>query len=301
MNNEFEQNLKNRGEEGALWLKNIPEIIASCEKKWELKVLPPFALTWNYVAPATRSDGTNVVLKIGFPTDKEFKTEIAALEVFNGEGIEKLLEEDKENSVILIERVQPGISLSSLADDEKATRILTHVMKKLWKPLPPKHNFITIRQWSSAIPKLKEKYKDATIPHLPQYLVDKADAFFEELIATSAEPMLVHGDLHQDNILSSDRDEWLAIDPKGIAAEPAYETAAMIRNPYIKMENNRNIKKIMQKRIQIMADELGFDRKRVYKWCLAQTVLSAVWSIEDQEKRWEHSLAVAEALNEIKI
>src|SRR6266567_6137524 len=43
--------------------------------------------------------------------------------------------------------------------------------------------------------------------------------------ASSAEPVLVHGDLHHDNVLSSARAGWLAIDPKGVAAEPAYETS----------------------------------------------------------------------------
>lgn len=301
MNSEFEQNVKNRGEAGALWLKKIPEIIVVCEKKWGLQVNPPFDLTWNYVAPVIRADGNSAVLKIGFPLDEEFKTEIAALKLFNGEGIEKLYEEDRENSAILIERVMPGLPLSIMEDDEEATRILSRAMRKLWKPLPPNHGFISIAEMSRAIPKLKAKYKGSEIPHLPAYLVDKAEEYFNYLIATSAKPMLLHGDLHQDNVLSSNRDGWLAMDPKGIAGEPAYETAAMIRNPYKKMENNPNMKDIMRKRIQIMAEELDFDPKRIYKWCFAQTVLSAVWSVEDEGNRWEHATNVARVLSEIKI
>ena len=97
---------------------------------------------------------------------------------------------------------------------KEATRILASVMKHLWKPLPEKHDFITIAEWSNAI----SQYHGTSGP-LPSYLVDKAERLFAELIASSAEPVLVHGDLHHENVLSSARAGWLAIDPKGVAAE----------------------------------------------------------------------------------
>src|SRR6266567_3540278 len=63
--------------------------------------------------------------------------------------------------------------------------------------------------------------------------------------ASSAEPVLVHGDLHHDNVLSSARAGWLAIDPKGVAAEPAYETAAMLRNPRSKLQQHPELEQIL--------------------------------------------------------
>jgi len=301
MNDEFVQIAKNRGKDGLKWLEDIPKIITQYEKKWSIKVFSPFKLSYNYVAPAEKLDGTQVVIKIGFPKDREFQTEIDALSVFNGDGIEKILEADKENWVMLIEKVTPGLPLSTLEDDEEATRILAGVMKKLWKPIPRENKFIPISEWMKAIPKLKLKYKGRKYPHISGALVDKAESLFEELIATSETPVLLHGDLHQDNILSSDRAGWLAIDPKGIAAERAYETGAMIRNPYPKMYKHPDLKEIITKRINILSEELEIDSQRIYKWCLAQTVLSAVWSIEDEGGRWEHALSVAEIMNEIKI
>jgi streptomycin 6-kinase len=299
MTDEFVQHALSNGEEGAQWLKKIPEIITKYEKKWAVRVAPPFKLSYNYVAPAIRKDGSPAVIKIGFPKDREFQSEIDALAVFDGQANEKLLESDKESAVILIERVIPGISLSSLDDDEEATRILASLMKKLWKPLPPNNNFITLSEWSQAIPQYKEKYKGQD-GHLSSYLVDKAENLFKELIATSAEPMLVHGDLHHDNVLSSDRNGWLTIDPKGVAAEPAYETAAMIRNPYEKMKNRADLQNIISKRIRILSEELQLDAQRIHQWCLAQTVLSAVWNYQGV-KGSDHAITIAEALDSLKI
>jgi streptomycin 6-kinase len=299
MNDEFVKNAEANGEEGREWLNKIPDIIKQTEERWSLKVLPPFKLNYNYVAPVQRADGSKAVLKIGFPKDKEFKIEIEALEVFNGEGIERLLEVDRENWAILIEQVTPGVPLSEMGDDEEATKILASVMKKLWKPLPEKNNFITISEWMKAIPEYMDRHRNSTGP-LPINLVEKAQRLFEELIATSEKPVLVHGDLHHDNVLSSDRDDWLAIDPKGIAAERAYETAAMTRNPYETMKDVKNLKEVLTNRIMILSKELDLDPQRVLKWGLAQTVLSAVWNVESA-KGPDHAIKIAEVLDTISI
>lgn len=119
-----------------------------------------------------------------------------------------------------------------------------------------------------------------------------------ELISSSETPVLVHGDLHHDNVLSSDREGWLAIDPKGIAAEPAYETAAMIRNPYKKIEDIQNLDEVFRKRIIILSEKLEFDPNRIRKWCLAQTILSGVWTRDDNDYV-KHALKVAHALDNI--
>ena len=300
MTETFVKHALDKGKKGAQWLKNIPNLIRKFEEAWSIKVDAPFTLSYNYVAPATRSDGTKAVLKIGFPTDKEFQTEIDALQVYNGEGIEKLLEVDKKDAVILIERETPGISLSEIEDDEQATKIIASVMKQLWKPLRPKHKFITIAEWAQGISRFRQQHNGTSGP-LPSYLLDKAEKLFQELISSSAPPILVHGDLHHDNILSSDRAGWLAIDPKGIAAEPAYETAAMLRNPYAKLQNNRDLEKILSRRIAILSEELNIDPLRIQQWGIAQTVLSAVWSAEENDKGWEHTIAVAQVLSKIKI
>lgn len=297
MNDEFIEHALSNGDDGAQWLQRIPDIIAKYEKLWSVKVALPFTLSYNYVAPAVRADGSQAVVKIGYPKDREFQTEIEALTVFNGVGAEKLLEVDKEDAVILIERVTPGLPLSSIKDDENATRIMAFVMKKLRKPAPGKNNFISIREWTKDLFQVRDWYKGTTGP-FPEELINKAQEWFDYLIESQEEPVLVHGDLHHDNILSSDRDGWLAIDPKGILAEPCYEVAAMIRNPYEKLRLITDLKPLLYKRILILSHELKFDARRIHQWCLAQTVLSAVWNT-DGYKGGEHALRIAQALNEL--
>ncbi|MGZ6367964.1 MAG: aminoglycoside phosphotransferase family protein, partial [Ktedonobacteraceae bacterium] len=195
--------------------------------------------------------------------------------------IEKFLQADKDHAVLLLERVIPGVPLSTLEDDEEATRILASVMKNLWKPLPEKHDFITIAEWSNAI----SQYHGTSGP-LPSYLVDRAERLFAELIASSAEPVLVHGDLHHENVLSSARAGWLAIDPKGVAAEPAYETAALLRNPRSKLQQHPELEQILLRRILVLSEAL---HPHSAEWLTEKRISSKVRKKAEGAKRVSRS------------
>ncbi len=111
-----------------------------------------------------------------------------------------------------------------------------------------------------------------------------------------AEPVLLHGDLHHDNILAAEREPWLAIDPKGIVGEPAYEVGALLRNPLPGLLARPEPGRVLARRIEQLAAELGFDRARIRGWALAQAVLSAWWSYEDHGDGWRETIACAELL-----
>ena len=297
MSNNFEQNALSWGEQGAEWLKALPDLVKDHAQKWELEVQEPFPLNYNYVAPVTRKDGSEAVLKIGFPADREFKTETEALAIFNGEGMCKLLEADKEGSAILIERIVPGTPLSSLEDDSEATHVLVDVIRRIHKPLPPTHNLLTLEERTEALPAYLAKYKnDGGV--LPFAMVEKAHRLFQELIATSGELVLVHGDLHHDNVLYSETHGWTGIDPKGVAAEAAYEVAPLIGDPYETLKNVEDLTPVLANRINIFARELNIDHKRLLDWCFAHSILSAVWSAEGASYSG-HMLRVAQAIKGI--
>ena len=77
-------------------------------------------LSYNYVAPAVRADGTEAVLKLGFP-NRELLSEMHALLVFAGHGVVQLLETDFERRVFFLERVHPGVELIAIKDDDEAS------------------------------------------------------------------------------------------------------------------------------------------------------------------------------------
>ena len=291
------------GETGRQWLRDLPARLDDCAQRWSLTLAPPFPnLTFNYVAPAVRADGTEAVLKVGVP-NKELWSEAAALRVFDGWGSVRLLDSDPDAGLLLLERLRPGSVLTSLADeahDDKATAIAASVMRGLWRPAPPGHDFPTVADWGAAFAHLRERFGGGTGP-LPAAQVERAEALFAELLASSAPPVLLHGDLHHDNILSAQRSPWLAIDPKGIVGEPAYEVGALLRNLWPDRHTHQNPARLLERRTHQLAEELELDPARVRDWAVAQAVLSAVWGVGDGDDGWDGALANADILATIPV
>jgi streptomycin 6-kinase len=283
---------------GAEWLENLPNLLAECEQRWGLVIRPsPFTLSYNYVTPATLADGTEVVLKAGVP-NRELRTEIAALRLYDGRGCVRLLDADPDAGILLLERLSPGEMLTIVTDDDEATRLAALAMQTLWRPLPAVHNFPSVADWAGGLAKLREEFGGGTGPY-DQKLVETAESLFTDLLASSGEPVLLHGDLHHYNILSAG-DGWRVIDPKGVAGEPAYEVGALLRNPFT-IFAEPDLKRITARRLDILAETLDMDRERLRQWSLAQAVLSAWWSYEDggDPAVWEPTMRLASVLAEL--
>lgn len=279
-------------DKGAEWLSQLPTLLNECTQRWSLTVGAPFSLSYNYVVPAQRADGRAVVLKVGYP-NRELRNEITALRLYNGDGIVQLLDCDPENGVLLLERLHPGDMLSTLVDDEAATAIAAAVMRKLWRPAPLDHTFPTVAEWANGLQRHRARFAGGVGP-LPRKLFEQGEMLFTELLAANEAPLLLHGDLHHFNILRAQRQPWLAIDPKGLVGDPAYEVGAFLYNPDLR--NRPNLAHLLQRRVDQLAELLAFDWERVRGWGIAQAVLSACWSIEDHGHGWEYVIDIGERL-----
>ena len=285
-----------RGPAGAEWVHRWPAIIATCAERWSLQVGLPFAnLSYNFVAPARRADGSAAVLKICFP-DRELVTEADALRIFEGRAAVKLLEVDFDAGATLLERIEPGTSLITL-DDEVATSTAASVMQRLWRPVPAQHRFPAVTDLAAGLDRLRERFGGGTGP-LPRRLVEEAERLFAELLASAAPPVLLHDDLHHGNILAARREPWLAIDPKGLIGEPAFDTAALLHNPE-NLLTATHPGRLLVRRVDQLSERLGFDRARIRGWGLAQAVLAAYWSVEQTDRVWEQPIVCAHLLAEM--
>jgi streptomycin 6-kinase len=282
------------GEKGAAWLAVLPAIVAACAERWSMDVGEPFELSYNYVAACERDDGTEAVLKVGYP-HKELFTEMAALRHFGGRGMVALLESDDALGAMLLERLRPGEQLDGRGDEVAATSAVAGVMRNFWRPLQPGHGFPATGDWGKGFGRLRAAFDGGTGP-FPEALFTQAEELFMALNASAAGPVLLHGDLHRGNILSAGRAPWVAIDPKGLAGEPAYETGAILRDPEPGFYERPDRSHATRRRALQLADELGFDRERVRGWGFAQAVLSAVWTWEDHGHVGEYAMECASFL-----
>ena len=202
----------------------------------------------------------------------------AVLRHWNGVGSVRVV--DAAPGAVVIERLSPGNDLCDLVRggrDDEATHILCDVMAKLNRPPPVDLRLRSIMDWGQGFARNRAA---ALAVGMPAELIDHGEALFFELCASPAAPIVLHGDLQHYNVLRDAAQGWLAIDPKGVLGEPAYETGAMLRNPTDDPDLFAD-PAIIARRVAVICERLGYSRDRVLGWCFAQWILSILWAIED--------------------
>jgi len=221
--------------------------------------------------------------------DSDEMSGLYALAHYDGVGAVKLLAH--AGRALLLERIEPGQKLAEYVlagDDDRATAILCDVMQALHRSGPPAADFPLVEAWGESL----ADYQRTNGP-LPCRLVERAEVLYRELCGSQGPRVLLHGDLHHDNVLYHAQRGWLAIDPKGVLGEPAYETGAGLRNPTVDVALFAT-PAIIDRRVRILCERLLLDRARVLGWCFAQAVLAAIWAVENGTED-ERGIATAQA------
>ncbi|WP_051353083.1 aminoglycoside phosphotransferase family protein [Thalassobacillus devorans] len=262
--------------EGEAWLEKLPDLIAYCEEKWALQLETPFSLSINYVAPAVRADGTELVVKISLP-GAGFLDEWQALQLFNGEGMASLVDVDQEHGILLIEKLTLGYTLAEMEVDEEACQIAVHVLKKLHRPAPKNTCLPTTKAREDNLKAILGKNPNGLGP-ISKETLEKASRLFTYLNETSQNQRLLHGDFHHYNVLASGKDDWTAIDPKGLIGETEYDLIQFLLN---KLPEKGKLP-VIEKRVEIFTEELNLNKERLLMWGYCHTVLAASWTVDDK-------------------
>jgi streptomycin 6-kinase len=250
--------------DGPDWLRELPGRVAECQAKWGLQLDAPYEKSYvSIVFPATLADGSPVVLKIQLPHD-ESEHEQDALRLWNGSAAVQLLDYEPAHHALLLERCDPGAPLSSVASDE-ALEVLGTLLPRLWVPAGAPFRSLAdeASRWIADLPTIWER---AGRP-CEESLVRLAMASLERLGMTQGEQVLIHQDLHTDNVLSARREPWLVIDPKPLVGEREFSLAPIIRNAELGFSRDHVVN-----RLNRLTARLGLDRERARLWALGQTV-----------------------------
>jgi len=256
-------------EAGSTWLATLPNRVDRCVEKWDLRLGAPFPSAYTSLAIRARlPNGMDAVLKIPFP-DRESEHEPLALERWDGDGAIRLLQNDPVLGAFLIERCVPGTPLS-MVEADLALVVLVNLLPRLWKPAadPPFRSLADEASWWAS--HLRESWERAGRP-FAERLVEAALDALRDLPGSQGEQILLHQDLHGDNVLRAQREPWLAIDPKPLVGEREFGLAPIVRSFEFGAA-----RRDVQHRLDRLTSELGLDRERSRLWCLAQTV---AWSL----------------------
>jgi streptomycin 6-kinase len=295
----FIQNIRNAfPREADNWFVKLPALLDEATCRWDLTLGQPFLLSYNYVCAATRSDGTELVLKIGVP-NTELTSESNTLKVYDGKGACRIVEGDLEKGMLLLERLFPGTMLANLKDDDQATGIAADLIKQIHRPVPLQDGFLSLKGWFDKLKQLRPLFHGGTGPFLEKSFAT-AEALIQELFAEGHPEVLLHGDFHHYNILLSERG-WLVIDPKGVAGPAEYEVGPLLINPYDRIPGEQEAIHRTERRIAILSEKLGFEPKRMRAWAICHSVLSSFWDMQEDGTGGESARAWTEIFLQTKV
>lgn len=283
------------GEAGEAWLEGLPNLLDQCADRYGLEWEALFPRHWyNFLAPARMPDGRRCVLKCGVP-GRGIRAEIALLDAYAGRPTVRLLASDPEIGVALLERIEPGATLVDLAsddDDLRGVQAASDLMVRLRMPPDTVPWIEPVGEWLEVFDRIAAREAYAAVAAL----IADARSVARELLESSPEVYLLHGDLHHQNILLDKSRGWLAIDPMGVVGEPAVEIAVFVRNLWQDRHKRTDPAATMRHRIHAFCDLLGLDRRRAHAWCFVLSMVSTAWSIEDGEDDWPDSAAITRML-----
>jgi streptomycin 6-kinase len=299
-------NCRNHAEREA-WLAGLPAMLADLTARWSLRPGRPFEhahVTCSWVAPVVRAGGASAVLKLGMP-HMEGASEIEGLRFWNGNPTVQLLEADTGLGAMLLERCHPGHSLHS-EPEHRQDEVIAALLQRLWKrsasslwgggPQPPFRRLPEPRQHprrsrlerrlrpGRAAPLFRhlstmlEFWRDETLAQAHQWpdagLVREGLRLWEELGKPLTTDVLLATDLHAGNVLRSEREPWLVIDPKPFLGDRAYDVVQHLHNCEARLHADPI------GLVKRLADLCEVDMERLRLWTFARAAADPrpVWS-----------------------
>ncbi len=223
------------------------------------------------VLPATTADDGDVVVKIQWP-HRESEHEAEALDAWAGDGAVELIDHDADAHALLLERCVPGSHLSTLDGDE-ALDVLIGLLPRLWVPVDAPIR--TLSEEAAWWHENLERWSHRAGRGFSEALLRAALDAMSGLPASQGEQVLLHQDLHPDNVLAANREPWLVIDPKPLVGEREFSIAPIVR-AYELDHDERSVRG----RLDRLTAELDLDRERARLWAIAQTV---AWAVDEGE------------------
>ncbi|MFK4728764.1 aminoglycoside phosphotransferase family protein [Agromyces mediolanus] len=111
----------------------------------------------------------------------------------------------------------------------------------------------------------------------------RLDRWVRRVGELEAEPgdRLLHWDLHYGNVLSADREPWLAIDPEPLVGDPGFDLWPALDSGWSADPTVTGAPRLVRRRFDLLTELLDLDRDRAAGWTAAHPLQNALWDIED--------------------
>ena len=258
---------------GSEWLTRLPQLVQQSLAQWDLA---PDGDSMHgmtaLVLPVRRGDGSAAVLKVTWP-HVAAQHEHLALQHWAGRGAVRLLAANPVRWTMLLERLNSGRDLLDVPIDE-ACAVIGNLLHQLDHPALP-----ALSRLSADAADLVERLGSAPAA-IPRRFVQQARTLASELVTDGGvDSRMVNTDLHYGNVLAAERQPWLAIDPKPLAADPAFAVAPALWNRWAEVVASGDVRRHLRRRLSIICERAGLDEERAGAWSIVREVQLGLWAI----------------------
>jgi len=253
------------GISGKKWCKTIPTIAIDVAIKWNLSIIGSLnGGSHSLILKCIRAQ-ENLVLKLPYP-NIENRFEAIALKQYSGEGAVKLYSYQNKMPAMLLEEILPGSPLLRFSDPITSLKILCDLSQRLRREPLNGITYINIYKWATNFFSKIEKagISASTVQQCYKIL---------NYVKHSNTTKLINQDIHYENILASNREPWLAIDPKPAIGEPAFEGAQVL----LISIGYTNIETTIYKVLDIITPYFGYDPIRILSWSYLRAIHAIIW------------------------
>ncbi|RJQ72798.1 hypothetical protein D5S17_25595 [Pseudonocardiaceae bacterium YIM PH 21723] len=269
--------LDREGPDATPWLDGLPELFTHYTDEWKLTLDgPPWSGHGGVAQPVLSEDGP-AVLKISHP-NPESRREAVGLGYWNGAGAVHVLRSVIEPTpVMLLERL--GEDLGT-ADEDEACAVIGGLIRRL-AIRAPEPNPTFREMWAKDLVHARDNYELAT-DYLSRKAIDQCLSTWDEL-SEGHTTFLLHGDLHQHNVLRGTREKWLAIDPQPCVGDPASAVGSALGNCKERIKQAADPEAELRARIRRICQAAELDERRATAWAQATAALNIMCDLDPDE------------------
>ena len=262
-------------------------LVEKYQKQWELSEIEFKAEFSNnsLIFYAVSKRYGRVILKILLDING-LDHEILALKLFQGENFCKLYEYSLEDQAYIMERIVPAHTLYESAPRSERIRIAGEIFKGLHRAGTPDSGFPSYTGWLAAGREGTKHRKDCE--GLNQYL-DSAEGMLADLRKKYSRNLLLHGDLHHENILKNASGGYTVTDPKGVTGDPVFDLSRFILDEF-RDDLTSEPKEAITDFVQKLGDSAGIPCGDLLRCLFIETV---IWLFREE-------LANGESLEECR-
>lgn len=285
--------LAQRDERLAGWVEQLPRIVRDLLDEWQLAPDGAPAHGRAALVVPVVAGGEQAVLKVVRPRD-EGRHEILALQTWHGRGAVRLLRADPRRDAMLLERM----STRRLSSEPvlAACEAVAALYPFLHVPAPPQLAPLTASV-ERATADLSRLPRDAPIP---RRIVEQAVHLGRALASDPASTgRLVHGDLHDGNVLAADRAPWLAIGPEPVSGDPHAEIVPLLSSRWDEVVASGDVRSAVRRRFNTVVDAAGLEEDRARDWVVVREAHHAMRAVVDGDPdRVTTAVAIVKAVQD---